>query len=118
MEEYVRGYWARPRKAKVFHQVNLESVGGWPNDNYRIPDLLFLTPARFHIDKDEYFEGWPDGVVEIYSPGDESYEKLEFYRDLGVPEVWIIHRDTKEPEIYLLRRKSYKKKRTLLARRD
>lgn len=111
LEDYVRGWWARPRKAKVFHQVNLASVGGWPDKDYRIPDLLFLTPERFHIDKDEHFEGWPDGVVEIHGPGDEAYEKLEFYRDLGVPEVWIIHRDTKEPEIYLLKRKTYKKQK-------
>lgn len=43
--------------------------------------------------------GPPLVVVEIRSPGDESYDKLEFYAALGVPEVWIIHRDTKVPEI-------------------
>src|SRR5262245_47798647 len=110
LEGYVRFNWARRRKAKVFREVNLASVGGW-NEDYRVPDLLVLTPERFHIDKDEYFEGWPDGLVEIHSPGDEAYEKLEFYRNLGVPEVWIIHRDTKEPEIYLLKRRSYKKQK-------
>jgi Uma2 family endonuclease len=46
-------------------------------------------------------------VVEIRSPGDESYEKLEFYAQLGVPEVWIIDRDSKTPEIYTLRAGNY-----------
>jgi Uma2 family endonuclease len=108
LETFLRTYWTRPHKAKVYHNVNLASEGGWPDD-YRIPDLLLLTPPRFGIDRNKYFEGAPDAVVEIHSPGDEAYEKLPFYAKLGVPEVWIIERDTKQPEIYLLRRGRYRK---------
>jgi Uma2 family endonuclease len=108
LETWLRLHWARPNKAKVYHEINVAAPGGWPDENYRIPDLVLLTPERFHIDRNEYFEGAPDVVVEIYSPGDETYEKLPFYRDLGVPEVWIIHRDTKEPEVYVLKRRRYK----------
>jgi Uma2 family endonuclease len=107
LERYLRQHWARPRKAKVYHTVNLASVGGWPKD-YRIPDLLLLTRDRFSINRKLYFEGAPNVVVEIHSPGDEAYEKLPFYAELGVPEVWIVHRDTKEPEVYLLKRGRYK----------
>jgi Uma2 family endonuclease len=92
----------------VYHQINLTPIDGWPN-NYRIPDLVLLLPQRFAIDRNEYFEGAPDVVVEIHSHGDEAYEKLPFYRDLGVPEVWIINRDTREPEIHVLKRNRYKK---------
>jgi Uma2 family endonuclease len=106
IETYLRLRWARPRRARVYHQINLTPRGGWP-DNYRIPDLVLLSPARFDIDRNEYFEGAPDVVVEIHSPGDESYEKLEFYATLGVPEVWIIHRDSKEPEIHFLQAGRY-----------
>ena len=109
LETWLRLRWARPRKAKVYREINLAAPGGWPDGNYRIPDLLLLTPERFHIDRNEYFEGAPDVVVEIYSPGDESYEKLPFYQDLGVPEVWVIDRDSKEPEVYVLKRRRYKK---------
>ena len=42
METYLRLRWARPRGARVYHQINLASAGGWPN-NYRIPDLVLLT---------------------------------------------------------------------------
>lgn len=106
METYLRVHWARPRRCRVYHQINLASPGGWPN-NYRIPDLLLLSPERFGIDHNEYFEGAPDVVVEIRSPGDESYDKFGFYADLGVPEVWIINRDSKEPEIYVLQAGRY-----------
>jgi len=98
--------WAEPGGNAVYHQINVAPPGGWPHD-YRIPDLVLLTPDRFHIDRDEYFEGPPTVVVEIHSPGDEAYEKLGFYAKLGVPEVWIVDRDTKEPEIYLLRGEQY-----------
>jgi Uma2 family endonuclease len=109
LETYLRLVWVPTREARVFHEINLCPVGGWPN-NYRVPDLLILLPERYAIDRNEYFEGAPSVVVEIHSPGDEAYEKLSFYADLGVPEVWIIDRDTCAPEIYELKRKRYKRK--------
>ena len=78
-----------------------QAPGGWPNRDYRVLDLVLLTPDCFHIDHNEYFEGAPTVVVEIHSPNDESYEKLAFYHGLRVPEVWIVHRDTRQPEIHV-----------------
>ena len=94
-------YWAKPHGGEVLPTVNVASVGGWPDD-YRIPDLVWLTPDRFDIDRDEYLEGDPSVVVEIRSPGDETLEKLTFYAKLGVPEVWIIERDTRVPRVLRL----------------
>ncbi|ETW98157.1 MAG: hypothetical protein ETSY1_19935 [Candidatus Entotheonella factor] len=101
LETYLRQRWAHTRDARVYHQINLAPPGGWSN-NYRIPDLVILLPERFYIDRNEYFEGPPNVVVEIHSPGDESYDKLGFYANLDVPEVWIIDRDSKRPELYVL----------------
>jgi Uma2 family endonuclease len=112
LQTYLKLHWARPRRAKVYHEVNLAPVGGWPDD-YRIPDLLLLSRARFSINRGRYFEGAPDAVVEIHSPGDEAYEKLPFYQKLGVPEVWIIHRQTKAVEVHVLKRGRYRKQRPL-----
>jgi Uma2 family endonuclease len=108
LEAWLRTFWARPGGNRVHHEINLASVGGWPHD-YRIPDLLLLTPDRFGIDRNEYFEGPPTVVVEIRSPDDESYEKFPFYAKLGVPEVWVVDRDTKTPEVYLLVSDHYQK---------
>jgi Uma2 family endonuclease len=106
LEFYLRLHWARPRRARVYHQINVAAPGGWPT-NYRSPDLVLLTPERFGIDRNEYFEGAPDVVVEIHSPGDEAYDKLPFYAELGVPEVWIVDRDSKVPHLYRLQGRGY-----------
>ncbi len=98
---WLRAFWARPQGNKVYPPINLALPGRWPKD-YRIPDLVLLTPDRFHIDRNEYFEGAPTAVVEIRSPDDESYEKLPFYAQLQIPEVWIVDRDTRQPEVFRL----------------
>lgn len=103
---WIREHWARPFGNRVHREVNLCPIGGWPDD-YRIPDVMLLTPDRFHIDHNTYFEGPPLVVVEIHSPGDEAYEKLDFYAALGAPEAWLIHRETRKPELYVLRNGSY-----------
>jgi Uma2 family endonuclease len=101
LESWLRRHWARPRGCRVHGAVNVAPPGGWPGD-FRIPDLVLLTPDRFAIDHNEYFEGPPTAVVEIRSPGDETMEKLSFYAALGVPEVWVFDRDSKVPAIYVL----------------
>jgi Uma2 family endonuclease len=98
LEAWLRRYWAEPNGCRVYHQINVAEPGTWP-DNYRIPDLVLLTPARFEIDCNEYFDGGPEAVVEIHSPGDEAYDKLGFYAKIGVLEVWVFDRDTKQPEV-------------------
>ena len=102
LETWLRQFWARPRGNKVYHQINLAAPGGWPDKDYRIPDLVLLTPDCFSIDHNEYFEGAPTVVVEIRSPGDETYEKFEFYERLQVPEIWVIDRDSRTPELHTL----------------
>ncbi len=104
---WLKTHWAGPRGCKVYPPINLALPGRWPDD-YRIPDLVLLAPDRFHIDHNEYFEGGPTVVVEIRSPGDESYEKLPFYAQLHVPEVWIIDRDTRRPEVFRLLNAGYR----------
>ena len=108
LENWLRAHWARPLGNRVHHQVNVASPGGWPDD-YRIPDLVLLSPERFDIDHDAYLEGAPTVVVEIRSPDDETMEKLPFYAQLGVPEVWVVDRDTKTPELYRLAVSGYAK---------
>ena len=97
---WLREHWARPFGNRVHREINLTYPGGWPDD-YRIPDVLLVTPDRFEIDHNVYFEGPPLVVIELHSPGDEAYEKLAFYAELGVPECWIIHRDTRRPQVFV-----------------
>jgi Uma2 family endonuclease len=109
LEAWLRKNWADPNGGRVYHQINVSEPGAWPF-NYRIPDLVLLTPARFDIDCNEYFDGGPEVVVEIHSPGDEAYEKLGFYANVGVLEVWMIDRDAKRPEIHELHGHEYRRR--------
>jgi Uma2 family endonuclease len=106
IEAWLREFWVPTSGGKCYHQINVASLGGWPH-NYRIPDLVLLAPDRFHVDKNEYFEGGPTVVVEIRSPDDETYEKFDFYASLNVLEIWVIDRDTRQPEIHRLRGSGY-----------
>lgn len=101
---YLHLHWAGPTGGRVNQEVNLTTPGDEPNWtlNFRIPDLVLLTPDRFAIDRGEYMAGAPNVVIEIQTPGDETLDKLPFYARLGVPEVWVIHRDTKQPTIFRL----------------
>jgi Uma2 family endonuclease len=103
---WLRFNWAEPNHCQVYLERNIAAPGAWPND-YRIPDLVLVSPARFHIDCNEYFDGGPDAVIEIHSPDDEAFEKLEFYARVGVREVWIVNRDTREPRIHYLVNKEF-----------
>jgi len=107
LETWLRIFWVPVSGGKVYHQINVASIGGWTK-NYRIPDLVLLRPEDFPIDRNEYFEGPPSAVVEIRSPQDETYEKLPFYAEIGVPEVWVIDRDTKQPELHQLVENQYR----------
>jgi Uma2 family endonuclease len=40
-------------------------------------------------------------------PGDETYDKLEWYARLGVPEVWIVERDSRAVDIRQLSAQGY-----------
>lgn len=62
---------------------------GW--NDYRIPDLMVFGPE---VSQERGVQGAPELVVEIRSPGDDSYRKLPFYEEIGAGEVLIIDRDT------------------------
>jgi Uma2 family endonuclease len=104
LRDFLKWEWAKPSGGLVRHEVNLttpEDEAHWTL-NYRIPDLVLLDRGRLHIDKNEYMAGAPLVVVEIKSPGDETYDKFPFYAGLGIPEVWVFDRDTRAPEVHLL----------------
>jgi Uma2 family endonuclease len=100
---YLLAYWGRPRRWRVYYQINLThpDTPDWTK-NYRIPDLVLLDPPRFGIERGSHMAGAPLAVVEIRSPGDETDDKFPFYAALGVPEVWAVHRDGSRPEVWTL----------------
>jgi len=60
---YVHRWWAEPRGNRINQEVNLttpQDESNWTM-NFRIPDLVLLTPDRFAIDKGDYMAGAPLG---------------------------------------------------------
>ncbi len=65
--------------------------------DYRVPDLVIAR--REHV-KRRGIEGPAELVVEIRSPGDETYDKLPFYAGMGCRQVLVIDRDTLAVEMF------------------
>jgi Uma2 family endonuclease len=72
------------------------------DNDYRIPGLTFISRGHENVLAEDGARNGPDLVIEIRSPGDESFEKLPFYAALGVREVVIILRDEKTSELFRL----------------
>lgn len=89
----------RPGLGRVFYEVNVADPEKGLED-FRIPDLAVILPGSHAQVQEVSIAGSPEFIVEIRSPGDESYEKLPWYFDQGAIEVLIIHRDTKAFVLY------------------
>lgn len=67
------------------------------------PDVVFIRRDRQPRSGDSRFDGVPDLVVEVLSPGNWRFDrttKLTAYRDAGVPEVWLVNPITRTVEVF------------------
>jgi len=65
--------------------------------NYRVPDQGYVRDPQ-----DGLYLPTADVVVEVLSPGDDSYLKFGFYADHGISEIIIADPATASIEIYQL----------------
>ncbi len=74
-----------------------------PSEDYRIPDFSYIAPGHESLVRSDGIHGEGlDAVIEIRSPGDETYDKLPFFARIGVREVVVVDRDSKRPEVFRL----------------
>lgn len=64
--------------------------------DYRVPDLSFSRPEH----QSERGREGAELVVEILSERDQSYEKLDFYAQVGVQEVLVLHPRPRRVELF------------------
>jgi Uma2 family endonuclease len=78
----------------------------WPDrpNHVRKPDLAYVRRGRLPAGQPE--EGWmsvvPDLVVEVVSPRDEVEDleqKLDEYRQVGIPLIWVIYPNTRRAHV-------------------
>ena len=87
--------------AEVFCGCNVSDQEQDWRFNYRCPDVAVFLPATTAQNRDTFWQGGPDFAIEITSPNDKTWDKLDFYAKVGVRELLIVER---EPwELILLR---------------
>lgn len=89
---------AEARGLLAFYETGLYRVG--VERDYRVPDQTYARPEQLSR---RGIEGGAPLVVEIRSPGDETYAKLDWYAAQGVGEVVVIEPDTRAVELFSLR---------------
>ena len=94
-----------PGLGKVFPGANVSDRHADWEHNYRCPDVVVVMAGGAAVDRGTHWQGGPDFLVEVRSPGDDTITKLPFYAAIGVREVLVADRDTREPTLYRLARK-------------
>jgi Uma2 family endonuclease len=89
---------ARAAGLEGYYETGLYRPGAGEAD-YRVPDLSFALPAQGI----EQGLAGAELVIEILSPGDESYDKLPFYGEVGVREALLVQPGSLTIEMFVLR---------------
>ena len=82
---------ARPLGLDVRMELGLFNPAHPTPHDFRVPDIQVFDPA---ISTVRGADGPATLVVEVRSPGDDSFKKLPFFEAMGVGEVLIAHRDS------------------------
>jgi Uma2 family endonuclease len=82
------------RAAGLVPMISIFNLG--ESDDYRVPDGGLFRPGP-----DEVYAASAELVVEIVSPDDKTWEKLEFYAAHGVGELVIV--DPRQRRVHWLR---------------
>lgn len=86
----------RNRRLRAFVEPGIFDPEVPEMTSYRVPDLGYARPEDV---TQRGIEGRAVLAVEILSPRDEAYEKLPFYREVGVEELLYIDQTTKVFEV-------------------
>jgi Uma2 family endonuclease len=89
-------------EGKVRGGVNVTDRHPDWKENFRGPDVVVYLPENPAINHGTHWVGGPDFLVEIISPGDLAWDKLEFYADVKTREALIVDRDPWRLELYRL----------------
>ena len=72
--------------------------------HYRCRDVVMVLKESAHRYRDigPTLLGGPDFLIEVRSPEDKTFEKLDFYASIGVRELLVVDRDTKALRLFRL----------------
>ena len=67
------------------------------DNDWRVPDQVYASPG---VRSERGIEGAASLVIEILSPNDETYQKLDWYASVGVGEVLVVEPETRRVELF------------------
>jgi Uma2 family endonuclease len=79
-------------------------------DKIREPDVLFVQEKNRNRIQKDHFDGAPDWVAEVISPGSrktDEVDKLAEYAEAGIPEYWIVDLEKRTIRVFHLEGTSY-----------
>jgi Uma2 family endonuclease len=82
--------------------VNVAQTHEKWDKNYRAPDVVVYLNTTTAINHDTHWEGGPDFLVEIISPGEDPLAKHEFYAAVKTHEVLNVLRNPWGLELFRL----------------
>ncbi len=74
------------------------------------PDIIYISPNRKSIVKDDAIHGVPDLAIEILSPSNSDHDlvgKKNLYEKFGVQEYWVVNPESKETVGFVLKNGKY-----------
>ena len=89
LESWLLTDWCRKSGGRVFRDARISPATHWEND-FRVPSfsLFFdLAPASYHRN---LISSAPDVVIELFGPSLVNQEKIDFYLEFGVREIWMM----------------------------
>lgn len=90
---------AKARGLVGSHETGVFRPGTEPPEwDYRIPDLVY---SRREHRSERGVEGVAELAIEVRSPGDESYDKVPFYAEVGCREVLIVDQNTLAMDLFV-----------------
>jgi Uma2 family endonuclease len=78
-----------------------------PNGHRPEPDLVFFSLNSYNLENENIYTGKPEWIIEIVSKGTESHdigEKLSWYKEAKIQEIWYIYQDPPKLLRYLKRK--------------
>ena len=86
----------------VLAGTNISDRAKGGKKNYRCPDVAVFLNGTKAVNWETHWQGGPDLAVEIASPRDRTWEKIEFYASVGTRELIVVDRAPWAIELYRL----------------
>ncbi len=94
---------SRPGLGTAAHGGNVsDRADGW-DKNFRGPDFIVYLHDNPAVKHENHWQGGPDFLVEVISPGERPRAKFPFYARINTREVLLVHRTPWALELFQLR---------------